>query len=52
MNETRQSQRGPAPAGGYEHRDMSVRMIGTFLLGLAVTVGIALLLMSWMFDVQ
>ncbi len=34
----------------YERRDMSVRLIGTFLAGLIVTVIVVLLLMGWLFD--
>lgn len=41
---------GQAARGGYERRDMSVRVVGTFLLGLLVAIGVILVLMGWLFD--
>lgn len=41
---------GGKTEGAYERRDMSVRVIGTFLAGLIVTVIVVLLLMGWLFD--
>ncbi len=38
------------PAGGYERRDMSLRLVGTFLGGLTLAVALVLLLMWWLFD--
>ncbi len=40
---------GPS-RGGYEKRDLSVQVIGTSLLGLALSVVIVLLLMWWVFE--
>ncbi len=48
MEETRQP--GDAPARGYERRDISVRVVGLFLLGLLVSVGVVLLLMALLFN--
>ncbi len=41
--------RGSAPTG-YEQRDMSVRVVGTFFGGLIVAVVVVLLLMAWLFN--
>jgi len=36
--------------GTYERRDMSARVVGTFLAGLIGTVVVVFLLMGWLFD--
>lgn len=39
-----------APTGGYERRDMSLRLVAMFLVGLTLAVALVLLLMWWLFD--
>ena len=47
-----QSHQGGGGTGGvYERRDMSVRVIGMFLVGLAATVVLVFGLVWWMFDI-
>lgn len=42
---------GTTPAGrGHEERDLNVRAVGLFLVGLLLTVGAALLVVGWLFD--
>lgn len=48
MLETRPTAEGSA--GGYERRDMSVRLVGIFFGGLTLAVAVVLLLMWWLFD--
>ncbi len=43
-------QDGAAPGGGYERRDLSVRVAGLFLLGLIVSIGVVFLLMALLFN--
>lgn len=45
----RQPPDGVGPKEGYERQDMSVRLIGTFLGGLIVTVCAVFLMMWWLF---
>ena len=48
-----QSHQGGGGTGGvYERRDMSVRVIGAFLVGLAATVLLVFGLVWWMFDIM
>ncbi len=41
---------GQDQGGGYERRDMSLRVVGIFFLGLIVGISAVLLLMAWLFD--
>ncbi len=49
MEEARR-QEGQDQSGGYERRDLSLRVVGIFFLGLTVAVAGVLLLMAWLFD--
>ncbi len=48
MTATAHPERGE---GGYERRDFNLRMVGTFLAAMIVTVLVVLGLMTWMFGV-
>lgn len=48
MEEARR-QEGHDQSGGYERRDLSVRVVGIFFLGLTVAVAAVLVLMVWLF---